>query len=134
MPASEPRAIPRATDAPHDLAMRALLQQLAHELCALQLMVQAMEGSVDAMIARHAGVLDARSIQNLQLLDILNQTLLALATCAGTAAALAPPGWTLDGKAATAGITLASLAQRLGKGTGSATAPCTDAYELFSDG
>jgi len=133
MPASEPRAAPRDADAPHDLAMRALLRQLAHELCALQLMVQAMEDPVNGLIARHAGVLDARSIQNLQLLDILDQTLLALATCAGTAAALAKPGWTIDGKAATAGITLAGLAQRLSEGTGNAAAASSAAYELFSE-
>jgi hypothetical protein len=114
--------------------MRALLKQLAHELGALQLMAADMESSVDDMIERHAGVLDARSIQNLQLLDILNQTLLALATFADKAASLAPPEWTLDGAAATAELKLASLAQRLSKGAGSASKESADAYELFSDG
>ena len=75
-----------------------------------------MESSVDDMIERHAGVLDARSIQNLQLLDILNQTLLALATFAGNAASLSCPEWRIDGKAVTAELKLASLAQRLARG------------------
>ena len=80
-----------------------LLAQLAHELGALQLMAADMEATVDDMIERHAGMLDARSIQNLQLLDILNQTLLALAAFAANAAALASPEWTVDGQAAVAG-------------------------------
>jgi hypothetical protein len=79
-------------------------------------------------------VLDARSIQNLQLLDILNQTLLALAAFAGNAGSLAAPEWRISGRAATAGITLASLAQRLARGGGSAARTPADAYELFSDG
>ena len=93
-----------------------------------------MESSVDDMIERHAGVLDARSIQNLQLLDILNQTLLALATFSANAAATRIAG--LEGRrhAATAGIKLASLAQRLAKGAGSAGKLQAESYELFSDG
>ncbi len=131
---SERRATPPEADMPHTLAMRSLLKQLAHELGALQLMAADMESSVDDMIERHAGVLDARSIQNLQLLDILNQTLLALATFADNAASLSSPLWTVDGKAATSDLKLASLAQRLAKGAGSAGKASSDSYELFSDG
>ena len=118
--------------------MPALLRQLAHELGALQLMAADMESSVDDMIERHAGVLDARSIQNLQLLDILNQTLLALATFAGNAASLSPPDWRIDGKAVTAELKLASLAQRLARGGGGAAKPAAlpgdQSSELFADG
>jgi hypothetical protein len=121
-------------EAPRDLAVPQLLTQLAHELGALQLMAADMESSVDDMIERHAGMLDARSIQNLQLLDILNQTLLALATFSANAAALASPGWSVDGRSATAGIKLASLAQRLAKGAGGAGKVMAESYELFSDG
>jgi len=121
-------------DVPQELAMSALLKQLAHELGALQLMAADMESSVDDMIERHARTLDARSIQNLQLLDILNQTLLALAAFASNAAALSRPEWHVDGKAATAGLKLASLAQRLARGGGSAGRTPADNYELFSDG
>jgi hypothetical protein len=117
-----------------ELAVTALLRQLAHELGALQLMAADMEATVDDMIERHAGVLDARSIQNLQLLDILNQTLLALATFAGNAAALSNAGWRIDGQAATADIKLASLAQRLARGGAVAARAQADSYELFSDG
>jgi hypothetical protein len=122
------------SETPHGLAVPVLLNQLAQELGALQLMVEDMESSVDDMIERHAGVLDARSIQNLQLLDILNQTLLALAAFAGNAAYLSLPEWRVDGKAASDGLKLASLAQRLARGGGSAAKPAAETYELFSDG
>ena len=73
-----------------------------------------------------------------QLLDILNQTLLALATFAGNAASLSCPEWRIDGKAVTAELKLASLAQRLARGGGGAAKPaaqsCDQSYELFADG
>lgn len=116
------------------LPLPVLLTQLSHELGALQLMAADMEATVDDMIERHAGVLDARAIQNLQLLDILNQTLLALARFAANTAQLAPPHWTLDGPATVEGITLASLAQRLARGSGQAVRLETESYELFADG
>jgi len=121
-------------DTTAELAMPALLRQMAHELGALQLMAADMEASVDDMIERHAGVLDARSIQNLQLLDILSQTLQALSAFTEKAASLASPEWRLDGRAAAAELKLASLAQRLAKGAGSAEKAEADAYELFADG
>jgi hypothetical protein len=129
-----PQRAAGAADDAHELSLPVLLNQLARELGALQLMAADMESSVDDMIERHAGVLDPRSIQNLQLLDIVNQTLLALAQFAGNAAALCGPEWRIDGRAATAGLTLASLAQRLARGGGSAGRPPAEAYELFSDG
>ena len=149
------------------LPLSVLLNQLSLELGALQLMAADMEATVDDMIERNAGVLDARSIQNLQLLDILNQTLLALAQFAantaalaspgiagtfattigigiaasilsavfGTAiAALASPGWQVDGQSAVSGLKLASLAQRLSRGAGHAVTVQDEVYELFSDG
>ena len=128
------RAAGAAETEAHELALPVLLNQLAHELGALQLMAADMESSVDDMIERHAGVLDARSIQNLQLLDILNQTLLALAAFARTTAALSSDEWRVDGKAATEGLKLASLAQRLARGGGIAGRVTAEAYELFSDG
>ncbi|WP_421692807.1 hypothetical protein [Aestuariivirga sp.] len=116
------------------LSMPVLLGQLSNELGALQLMAADMEATVDDMIERHAGVLDARSIQNLQLLDILNQTLRALSLFASNAAGLSSPGWTVDGRGTIAGITLASLAQRLARGAGTAAHVQAESYELFSDG
>lgn len=117
-----------------DLAVPVLLSQLAHEISALQRMVEDMEGAVDDIIERHAGVLDPRSIQNLQLLDIVGQSLVALSTFAAAAAALAPADWRIDGTAAISGIKLASLAQRLATGRGTAVDSHAQAYELFSDG
>lgn len=116
------------------LPLPTLLQQMAHELGALQLMAADMEATVDDMIERHAGVLDARSIQNLQLLDILNQTLLALAAFASNTAALSAVEWQVDGRAATAGLKLASLAQRLARGGAVAGRAPVETYELFSTG
>jgi hypothetical protein len=123
---------PAAAGAYH-LTMPVLLRQLAHELGALQLMAADMEATVDDMIERHAGVLDARSIQNLQLLDILNQTLLALSAFAANTAVLSSPDWEVDGKAATAGLKLASLAQRLARGSTAASKPPVETYEFFSE-
>ena len=115
------------------LPLPVLLSQLSHELGALQLMAADMEATVDDMIERHAGVLDARSIQNLQLLDILNQTLLALARFAANTAELAAPEWHVDGAEAVGGLTLASLAQRLARGAGPTARPEAESYELFSE-
>ncbi len=114
------------------LPLSVLLNQLSLELGALQLMAADMEATVDDMIERNAGALDARSIQNLQLLDILNQTLLALARFAANTAALASPEWQVDGMAAAADLKLASLAQRLARGAGHAVKEETDSYEFFS--
>lgn len=116
-----------------ELPLPALLAQLSHELGALQLMAADMEATVDDMIERHAGVLDARAIQNLQLLDILNQTLLALTRFAANTAELAAPEWRVDGEEAVTGLTLASLAHRLACGSGQARRPEADSYELFSE-
>ena len=115
----------------NELPISVLLAQLSHELGALQLMAADMEATVDDMIERHATVLDARSIQNLQLLDILNQTLLALAQFAANTAALAAPGCKVDGLAAVTGIKLAGLAHRLSRGTGHAVKDDSESYELF---
>ena len=114
-----------------DLPLSVLLAQLSHELGALQLMAADMEATVDDMIERHATVLDARSIQNLQLLDILNQTLLALAQFAANTADLVPD-CKIDGLAAVTGIKLASLAQRLSRGAGHAVKDESESYELFT--
>ncbi len=119
--------------ASHPIALPVLLAQLSHELGALQLMAADMEATVDDMIERHAGVLDARSIQNLQLLDILNQTLLALSHFAANASELASPHWAVDGRAATEGIKLASLAQRLARGAGQPGKVQAESYELFTE-
>ena len=119
--------------AAQSLPLAALLTQLSQELGALHLMAADMEATVDDMIERHAGVLDARSIQNLQLLDILNQTLLALARFAANAAALSPRHWEVDGTAAVSDIRLASLAQRLARAAGEGeSAMPAGACELFT--
>lgn len=115
------------------LPLPVLFAQLAHELGALQLMAADMEATVDDMIERHAGALDARSIQNLQLLDILNQTLQALARFAANTADLAAPDWQVDGPSTVAEIKLASLAQRLARGAGQSAKAEAECYELFSD-
>ena len=116
------------------LAVPALLHQLAHELAALQRIAAEMEDAIDGMIERQAGALDAASMRKLQLLDILNQSLLALADFAGRAAALASPEWRLDGATAAADLKLSRLAQRLAAGAGDAGPASEDGVELFLDG
>ena len=108
-PGRKPAGAPSAAKLPLAHALR----QMGGELRQLSDMVQRMETAVDGMIERHAGALDTESIRNLQLLDILGQSLGALASFAENAASLARPAWTIDGRAATAGLTLASLAHRL---------------------
>ncbi len=132
-PSCPPRANSNCSDM-SELSLPALFDQLSHELAALQRMAADMEATVDDMVERHPGMLDAGSIQNLQLLDILNQTLLALAQFAANTAALASPAWQVDGQASVAGLTLAGLAQRLSRGAGHAVRAQDDVYELFSDG
>ena len=90
----------------NELPISVLLAQLSHELGALQLMAADMEATVDDMIERHA-------------------------TFAANTAALAAPGCKVDGLAAVTGIKLASLAQRLSRGTGHAVKDDSESYELF---
>ena len=114
------------------LPVPALLRQLAHELEALQRMSAEIETAIDEVIERESATLDATSMRKLQLLDILNQSLVALSTFAGRAAALAAPAWRIDGAAAAADIRLAGLAQRLAAGGGDASLS-DDGVELFLD-
>jgi hypothetical protein len=110
-----------------------LLAQLALELSALQSMADEIETSVGQLLGREEAVLDARGIQNLQLLDILNQSLRALSTCCANAARLAAPAWTIDGTAIIGGIELACIAQRLA-GHGTHTSPAgEDGCEMFTE-
>lgn len=119
----------------NDVALPVLLRQMARELEALQLMAANMESSVDDMIERLAEVLDTKSMQNLQLLDIMNQTLAALSVFADVTASLASPQWLVDADAATMQLKLASLAHRLAKGVDQKpeAASAGDDYELFGD-
>lgn len=119
----------------NDVALPVLLRQMARELEALQAMAADMETSVDDMVERHGEVLDTKSMQNLQLLDIMNQTLAALSLFADVTASLASPLWAVDAEAATAQLKLASLAHRLAKGIDHKpeAAAGSDDYELFGD-
>lgn len=118
-----------------DVALPVLLRQLARELESLQAMAANMETAVDDMIERHAEVLDAKSMQNLQLLDIMSQTLAALSVFADVTASLASPHWAVDAEAATAQLKLASLAHRLARGEDHTPPHAEDGddYELFGD-
>ena len=116
------------------LPVPALLRQLAQELEALQHMSAEIETAIDEVIERQTGTLDASGMRKLQLLDILNQSLVALAAFAAGAAALASPAWRIDGAAAAADLRLAGLAQRLSSGGGDAGAAPDNGVELFRDG
>lgn len=114
------------------MALGALLRQMAGELRQLGDMVSLMETSVDEMIERHAGALDASSIRNLQLLDILGQTLSALSVFSDVTATLARDDWMVDAGAATGSLKLASLARRLA-GEPADHAPDEAGYEMFTE-
>ena len=119
------------------LAVPVLFHQLGHELLNLRAMVSRMEASIDGIIENHAGTLDAESIRNLQLLDIVGQTLNALAVCCGSASTLASADWIVDGKTVTEGLTLANLASRLARGIAGGDdtdQQASSAYKMFSDG
>lgn len=124
-----------ARPAVNDVAIPVLMRQLARELEALQSMAANMETTVDDMIERHSEVLDTKSMQNLQLLDIMSQTLAALSVFADVTASLSSPHWAVDAEAATAQLKLASLAHRLARGVDLVPRPAEDGddYELFGD-
>lgn len=128
---------PRGTaSVPHPLQMSALLRQLGRELASLQDMTSRLEASIDEIIERHAGAFTPETIRNLQLLDIVGQTLSALSLCCGTAAPLADPRWIINGRTATAGLPLASLAARLARGAregGDNGEQADGGYEMFGD-
>lgn len=98
------------------LPVETVLSQMAEEIRALIKMVHAMEGSVDEIIERFSGILEPRIIRDIQLLDVVGQTLHALSSFTENAARQADPGWKIDGAAAAAGLTLSGLARRLSTG------------------
>ena len=96
-----------------NLGVGDLLTRLSAELSTLRAMTVEVEGAVGTLIAGEKGAPPAQLLQPLQRLDILNQSLGALAGVCASAGALAPAGWMIDGAAAMAGLPLAGLAQRL---------------------
>lgn len=110
-----------------------LLAQLARELSTLQSMADEIETSVGQLLGPEDAGVGASGIQNLQLLDILNQSLQALSTCCANAARISEPGWEIDGAAATGGIALTGIARRLaGAGAANSTSG-EDDCELFPE-
>jgi hypothetical protein len=108
-----------------------LLTRLAQELSTLQSIADEIETSVGQLLERDDAAITARGVQKLQLLDILNQSLGALSTFCTNAAARAAPEWTIDAAAATRGIVLTRLAERL---AGESPRASEDGWELFPEG
>ena len=118
------------------LQVETVLTQMAEEIRHLARMVGAMEGSVDEIIERFSGALEPRIIRDIQLIDVVGQTLHALASFTANAAKQAEPGWRIDGASAAVGLTLAGLARRLTAGdveTGPPAEAASGDFELFGE-
>lgn len=96
-----------------NLGVGDLLTRLSAELSALRAMTAEVEGAVGELMAGGDGPPVTARLQALQLLDILNQSLAALATVCANGGALAAEDWRIDGAATTANLPLAGLTQRL---------------------
>lgn len=105
-----------------------LLARLASELLSLQAMTAEIEQALgDLLPAAH---LDAGPLRTLQHLDLLNQSLQALASVCTSSAALASAEWSVDAAKAAGHLPLAALARRL---TGEpAATPAEHGDELFA--
>jgi hypothetical protein len=116
------------------LPMEIVLSQMAGEIRHLATLVGAMESSVDEIIERFSGALEPRIIRDIQLIDVVGQTLHALSSFTENAAGQAQSSWRIDGARAASGLTLAGLARRLTAGAVATAAPAEDAsgdFEFF---
>jgi hypothetical protein len=107
---------------------------MAGEIRHLATLVGAMESSVDEIIERFSGALEPRIIRDIQLIDLVGQTLHALSSFTENAAGQAQSSWRIDGARAASGLTLAGLARRLTAGAVATAAPAEDAsgdFEFF---
>jgi len=92
--------------------MADLLSRLAAELRSLQAMTAEVEHALGDVITLQGG-LDAARLRTLQHLDLVNQSLRALAGVCSDCADGASPDWTLDATLILAKLPLAALARRL---------------------
>ncbi len=118
------------------LPVETVLSQMAEEIRHLGKLVTAMEGSVDEIIERFSGILEPRIIRDIQLLDVVGQTLHALSAFTENAARQSDPAWRIDGATAAAGLKLSGLARRLTAGGTEAAAPEQEGsgdFEFFGD-
>lgn len=127
----------KRADTAEGLAVGTMLSQMSEEIRHLAKLVGAMEGSVDEIIERFSGVLEPRIIRDIQLIDVVGQTLHALSSFTANVAKQADLDWRIDGASAAAGLTLAGLARRLtASGAADSGAPAQDGsgeFEFFGD-
>lgn len=107
-----------------------LLARLASELLSLQAMTAEIEEALGDLL--QSARLEAGPLRTLQHLDLLNQSLHALADVCSSSAALAPADWAVDAAKATGNVPLADLARRLAGGP--AATPAEHGDELFTGG
>jgi hypothetical protein len=94
------------------VALASVVAQLAAELRMLGKTLGAVEHAVEILVAS-AGTPDSRTLHGLQTIDLLGQTLLALATFAEELSPQIPMEVRIDANHAVRSVTLSALAERL---------------------
>lgn len=108
MTLSAAAAIPQAQHVP----LARVVAQLGTELRVLGQTLGAVEHAVELLVASSRES-DPRAIHGLQTIDLLGQSLVALAQFAEELGSQIPPDWSIDVERAVRGVTLAALAERL---------------------
>lgn len=108
-----------------------IVDQLAAELRLLGKTLGEVERAVEFLIAASKQP-DLRAIHGLQTIDLLGQSLLALATFTAELSPQIPRHWQLDVEHATRSVTLSAIAERLRFATTSASQDIASAdLEMF---
>jgi hypothetical protein len=110
--------------------MTRVIAQFGMELRVLGQTLGAVEHAVELLVSTSREA-DPRAIHGLQTIDLLGQTLVALAKFADELAPQVPPGWEIDVDHAVRGVTLAALAERLRLAASSAAVDLGEAGPEF---
>lgn len=117
----------------HLVPLSSVMAQIGAELRMLVAAFGAVEAAVDAIVAESHRK-DARTVRDLQNLDLLAQSLQALATFTEDLSASVPQAWQVDTATAARSLTLAALARRLRLSSIAPAAdhkPTTSELEMF---
>jgi hypothetical protein len=95
-----------------DVPMARVMAQVGAELRVLGQTLGAVEHAV-ALVVAASPTADPRALHGLQTIDLLGQSLVALAQFAEELAPRIPSSWEIDVEQAVRGVTLAALAERL---------------------
>ncbi len=113
-----------------DVPMVRVMAQLGAELRVLGQTLGAVEHAVELLVASGSAA-DPRALHGLQTIDLLGQSLVALAQFAEELAPRIPAHWEIDVDQAVRGVTLAALAERLRLASTSAALDLTPASPEF---